>query len=105
MIRIITARDEQGIPTDWSDYPDREVGEVPATLALRFDAELMGLKIAGLSLGVKRWTEAAFRVRRFHAQASAKLGELLGPDSDVPEAEKVEAMNRKQRRAAAKAKK
>lgn len=96
MIRITTARNKLGIPVEWTDYPDREVGEVPAVMALRFDAQLAALKIADLSLGVKRWTEAAFRARRFNAQATAKWIEIVGtePKADdwEPSAEMAEAM-------------
>ena len=92
MIRIITARDDRDIPAEWTDYPDREVGEVPASLALRFDAELVALKLADLDLGVKRWTEAAFRARRFSARATTKIAELLGEESEVPAEERGEAM-------------
>ena len=92
MIRIITARDDRGIPAEWADYPDREIGEVPASLALRFDRELVALKLADLDLGVKRWTEAAFKARRFNARATEKIAELLGDESEVPEEERGEAM-------------
>ena len=78
MIRIITKRGDNGVQEEWTDYPDREIGEVPASLALRFDAELVALKLADLDLGVKRWTEAAFRARRFSARATTKIAELLG---------------------------
>ena len=91
MIRIITARDAMGIPTEWSDYPDREVGEVTGTLALRFDAELMALKVAGLSFcGLKRWTEAAHRARRFNDQAYKMMQALFALDADLSEFEDPE---------------
>ena len=92
MIRIITKRGDNGVQEEWTDYPDREVGEVPASLALRFDAELVALKLADLDLGVKRWTEAAFRARRFSARATTKIAELLGEESEVPAEERGEAM-------------
>ena len=92
MIRIITKRGDNGVQEEWTDYPDREVGEVPASLALRFDRELVALKLADLDLGVKRWTEAAFKARRFNARATAKIAELLGEESEVPEEERGEAM-------------
>lgn len=92
MIRIITARDELGIPAEWTDYPDREIGEVPASLALRFDAELYALKVADLSLGVKRWTEAAFKIRRFKSRAYQMMQELFGESSEVPADERGEAL-------------
>lgn len=92
MIRIITARDELGIPAEWTDYPDREIGEVPTTLALRFDAELYALKVADLSLGVKRWTEAAFKIRRFKSRAYQMMQELFGESSEVPADERGEAL-------------
>ena len=90
MIRIITKRGDNGVQEEWTDYPDREVGEVPASLALRFDAELVALKLADLDLGVKRWTEAAFRARRFSARATTKIAELLGEESEVPAEERGE---------------
>ena len=92
MIRIITKRGDSGVQEEWTDYPDREVGEVPASLALRFDRELVALKLADLDLGVKRWTEAAFKARRFSARAAAKIAELLGDESEVPAEERGEAM-------------
>jgi len=92
VIRIITKRGDNGVQEEWTDYPDREVGEVPASLALRFDRELVALKFADLDLGVKRWTEAAFKARRFNARATAKIAELLGEESEVPEEERGEAM-------------
>lgn len=93
MIRIITARDERDIPTEWTDYPDREVGEVTGALALRFDAELAALKIAGLSLGVRRWTEAAFKARRFRARAFDEVQRIFGDDSEIiPENERGDAI-------------
>jgi len=92
VIRIITARDERDIPTEWTDYPDREVGEVTGALALRFDAELAALKIAGLSLGVRRWTEAAFKIRRFKSRAYQMMQELFGESSEVPADERGEAL-------------
>jgi len=92
VIRIITKRGDSGVQEEWTDYPDREVGEVPASLALRFDRELVALKFADLDLGVKRWTEAAFKARRFNARATAKIAELLGEESEVPEEERGEAM-------------
>ncbi len=92
MIRIITKRGDNGVQEEWTDYPDREVGEVPASLALRFDRELVALKLADLDLGVKRWTEAAFKARRFSARATAKIAELLGDESEVPAEERGEAM-------------
>ena len=92
MIRIITKRGDSGVQEEWTDYPDREVGEVPASLALRFDRELVALKLADLDLGVKRWTEAAFKARRFNARATEKIAELLGDESEVPAEERGEAM-------------
>ena len=92
MIRIITARDERDIPTEWTDYPDREVGEVTGALALRFDAELAALKIAGLSLWVRRWTEAAFKARRFRARAFDELQRIFGDDSEILESERGDAI-------------
>ena len=92
MIRIITKRGDNGVQEEWTDYPDREVGEVPASLALRFDRELVALKLADLDLGVKRWTEAAFKARRFNARATEKIAELLGDESEVPTEERGEAM-------------
>ena len=92
MIRIITARDDRDIPAEWTDYPDREIGEVPTTLALRFDAELYALKVADLSLGVKRWTEAAFKIRRFKSRAYQMMQELFGESSEVPADERGEAL-------------
>lgn len=92
MIRIITKRGDSGVQEEWTDYPDREVGEVPASLALRFDRELVALKLADLDLGVKRWTEAAFKARRFNARAAEKIAELLGDESEVPTEERGEAM-------------
>lgn len=92
MIRIITKRGDNGVQEEWTDYPDREVGEVPASLALRFDHELVALKLADLDLGVKRWTEAAFKARRFSARATEKIAELLGDESEVPAEERGEAM-------------
>ena len=93
MIRIITKRDAVGIPEEFVDYPDREVGEVTGTMALRFDAELMALKVADLSFcGLKRWTEAYHRVTRFSGQAFDWLEKLVGPESTGPEDERAEAM-------------
>lgn len=92
MIRIITKRGDNGVQEEWTDYPDREVGEVPASLALRFDRELVALKLADLDLGVKRWTEAAFKAHRFNARATEKIAELLGDESEVPAEERGEAM-------------
>ena len=81
MIRVITARTPEGIPTEWADYPDREIGEVSAMLALRFDAELASLKVAGVSLGVKRWTEVAYRARKFNADALEWLAQQADSES------------------------
>ena len=92
MIRIITARDDRDIPAEWTDYPDREVGEVPASLALRFDRELVALKLADLDLGVKRWTEAAFKARRFRARAFDEVQRIFGDDSEIPENERGDAI-------------
>ena len=92
MIRIITKRGDNGVQEEWTDYPDREIGEVPTTLALRFDAELYALKVADLSLGVKRWTEAAFKIRRFKSRAYQMMQELFGESSEVPADERGEAL-------------
>ena len=93
MIRIITKRDARGIPEEFVDYPDREVGEVTGTLALRFDAELMALKVADLSFcGLKRWTEAYHRVMRFSEQAYNQMQKVVGPESTVPPEDRAEAM-------------
>lgn len=92
MIRIIRARDERGIPTEWDDYPDREIGEVTGRMALRFDSELMALKTEGLSLGVRRWTEAVARIRRFSAEAAEWMAHNFGDDSTIDEDLRVVAL-------------
>ena len=81
MIRIITKRNEADLPIEMEGpYESREVGEVPGTLALRFDAELAALKLAGMDLcGVKRWTAAVFRVRRFSARARDMVVQVTSP--------------------------
>lgn len=101
-IRI--ARHEEDGTIRFETYDTRQVDEVPGTLALRFDAELFTLKQHALDLGVKRWTEAVWRIRKFRAEAVDKLAELareLGIEEDLPAdatpdqvAERVDAVDR-----------
>lgn len=93
MIRLYTDPDDNGVPTNTVDYDEREAAEVPGTLALRFDSELMSLKVRGVDFcGLKRWTEAMFRVVRFNSQAYEEMQRILGPDSDVPPDERATAI-------------
>lgn len=89
MIRIITKRSPLGAPEEWSDYPQRQADEVTPLLGLRFDRELVELDDLSLSLGVKRWTEAAWRIQTFHAATIEKLRELA-VEADSPDADGVE---------------
>jgi hypothetical protein len=79
MIRIITARDEALTPTAWDDYRQVQTDEVSALLGLRFDRELVELAALGVDFGVRRWTEAEWRIRRLAAEAVATLGTLDHP--------------------------
>ena len=76
MIRIISKRNQIGAPEEWADYPERQADEVTPLLGLRFDRELVELVDLGFDLGVKRWTEAAWRVQTFRAETLEKLQEL-----------------------------
>lgn len=90
MIRIITGRNPDGIPTGWDDFPAVQIDEVTPLMGLRFDRELAALDAAGVSLGVTRWTEAEFLIRRFAGEAAEKLAELSARAkgrADDPEAD------------------
>lgn len=85
-IRITTKRSKLGAPEVWADYPERQADEVTPLLGMRFDRELVELDELGVSLGVRRWTEAAWRIQTFHAASIEKLKELAveaeDPDAD-----------------------
>lgn len=76
MIRIVTGRDGAGTPTGWEDFPQVQADQVSPLLGLRFDRELVELAGLGVDLGVRRWTEAEWRIRRMSAAAEAEVRRL-----------------------------
>ena len=80
MIRIITKRHPvSGVPEEWADYPAKSIYDVPLRLGIRFDSELMALKLDGIDFyGVRRWSAAVAAVERFQAEAKDKMVEVLG---------------------------
>ena len=76
MIRIVTARDEVLTPTGWLDFPQVQTDQVSPLLGLRFDRELVELAGLGADLGVRRWTEAEWRIRGMSREAEAEQERL-----------------------------
>jgi len=81
----------------FTEYLTRHRSEANGLLALRFDSELMALKLQGITLGVKRWTEAVFKMDRFGAELLEKLEKVdrdlaeIPPLPDDPTDEQAEA--------------
>lgn len=90
MIRITTARDELGNPTEVEDFDEVRVDMIPTLLGLRFDKELAALVKDGISIGVNRWTEAAWKCRKFSVESFNKLleiGRAVAESDDGPSAD------------------
>ena len=76
MIRIVTARNEAGFPTDWEEFEEVQADTVPMILTLRFDRELAAMVKEGLFIGVNRWSEAAWKVQKFQVDSVNKLADM-----------------------------
>jgi len=76
MIRIVTARNEAGFPTDWEEFEEVQADTVPMILTLRFDRELAAMVKEGLFIGVNRWSEAAWKCQKFSADSFNKLTDM-----------------------------
>lgn len=102
MIRIAKEWDADGVPTGWDEYPKVHIDQVPPLLGMRFDQDLAELHADGLSLGVKRWTEVVFWLKRFSAEAAERVkkasrliaeaseraaASAVGDDADLVQAE------------------
>lgn len=70
----------------FNSYPNRHYSEATGILALRFDSELMQLKQHGITLGVKCWKEAVWKMGRFAGEAADKLAELGDIAEPLPDA-------------------
>ena len=102
MIRIITARDELGNPTEAEDFDEVRVDMIPTLLGLRFDKELAALAKDGIFIGVNRWTEAVWKCRKFSTESFNKLREMgiaareaaeaAGDEPDADEEDGLEAL-------------
>ncbi len=75
MIRIASAWGADGVPAGWDEFSKVHIDQVPPLLGLRFDRELVELRNAGVEVGVRRWTEAVFWLKRFSAEAAQRIGE------------------------------
>ena len=73
MIWIAKAWDADGVPTGWDEYAKVHIDQVSPLLGMRFDQDLAELHNEGLSLGVRRWTEAVFWLKRFSAEAAERI--------------------------------
>ena len=85
MIRIVTGRNPDGIPTGWDEFEAVQIDEVTPLMGLRFDRELAELDALGVSLGVVRWTEAEFRIRRFSGEAIERLAAIQQRVAGAPD--------------------
>jgi len=90
VIRIVTARNEAGFPTDVEEFAEVQADTVPMTLGLRFDKELAAMAKDGLFPGVNRWSEAAWKCQKFSVDSFNKLTDMAreakesddGPSAD-----------------------
>lgn len=86
MLRIIHSRDDDGRPVKFAEYPSRIHDEATPLLAIRFDREVAELEQATAeTLGVRRWTEATYRMHVFASEMDAeasRLGFVRGKPSD-----------------------
>ena len=92
MIRIVTGRNPDGIPTGWDEFEAVQIDEVTPLMGLRFDRELAELDALGVSLGVVRWTEAEFRIRRFSGEAIERLAAIQQRVAGAPEVSRAEVV-------------
>ena len=90
MIRIVTARNEQGWPTESEEFEEVQADTVPMLLALRFDKELAALVKDGIFIGVNRWSEAAWKVQKFQVDSMNKLADLVQEAREKAEREGME---------------
>jgi len=81
MYRIARHADDGSVT--FTEYETRHRSEATGRLALRFDSELMALKQQGITLGVKRWTEAVFKMDQFGFELREKLDQLQRDLADV----------------------
>ena len=73
MIRIAIAwDDETGEPLEFAEFANVHADRITPLQGLRFDQDLAELAAHGFDLGVKRWTEAVFWLKRFSAEAATE---------------------------------
>ena len=69
MIRIAIAWDDDTRePLEFADFDKVHADQITPLQGLLFDRDLAELDRAGFDLGVKRWTEAIFWLKRFAAE-------------------------------------
>ena len=85
MIRVITGKDEFGVPTSWRDVPSVDLERVPPRMADRIDVELAGTEGFGISCyGDAVWRLAQVRAGYLERQADpAEADRWLALSKDV----------------------
>lgn len=81
MQRIITERDDNGVPTQWHDCPEVEKEDVSYADCDRFDDEVGEVP----RLGVRGWTEVVWVLDDLRLQLLGKAAELSDAGADDEE--------------------